>query len=107
WLFLNHLAPPGVSALSLHDALPISLARELARNLWRCALPHFRGCSGEPNRLPRAYHSGDAEEIGWILRRFSSEASGAPLFAVGRSEEHTSELQSVKISYAVFCLQQK
>ena len=62
-----------------------ALAREFARNTWRCAVPHFRGCSGEPNRLPRAYHSGDTEEIGWILRRLSSEASGAPLFAMGVS----------------------
>ena len=28
---------------------------------WRLALPHFRGCSGELNRRPRAYHSGDSE----------------------------------------------
>jgi uncharacterized protein len=33
------------------------------------AVPHFRGCSGELNRGPRAYHSGDFEEIGWILQR--------------------------------------
>ena len=31
------------------------------------AVPHFRGCSGELNLAPRAYHSGDFEEIGWIL----------------------------------------
>ena len=62
-----------------------ALACELARRGWRGAVPHFRGCSGEPNRLPRAYHSGDAEEIGWILDRFRSEASGAPLFAMGVS----------------------
>ena len=36
---------------------------------WRCVVPHFRGCSGEINRLPRAYHSGDYMEIDWILRR--------------------------------------
>ena len=30
-------------------------------------VPHFRGCSGELNPGPRAYHSGDHEEIGWIL----------------------------------------
>src|SRR3546814_9562142 len=31
-----------------------------------------------------------------------------PLFAVARSEEHTSELQSLmRISYAVFCLKKK
>ena len=53
-------------------------ARALAMG-WRCVVPHFRGCSGELNRLPRAYHSGDSEEIGWILRRL-----GAP-YAVGIS----------------------
>jgi predicted alpha/beta-fold hydrolase len=62
-----------------------ALALELRQRAWRGAVPHFRGCSGEPNRLPRAYHSGDAEEIGWILRRLSSETSGAPLFAMGVS----------------------
>jgi len=46
---------------------------------------HFRGCSGEPNRLPRAYHSGDAREIDWILRRLRAQNADAPLFAVGVS----------------------
>lgn len=40
---------------------------------WRIAIPHFRGCSGEPNRTARAYHSGDSEEVDWILRRFSGD----------------------------------
>ena len=62
-----------------------ALARELARRGWRGAVPHFRGCSGEPNRLPRAYHSGDSEEIGWILRRLRGEPPAAPLFAMGVS----------------------
>ncbi len=62
-----------------------ALALELARRAWRFAVPHFRGCSGEPNRLPRAYHMGDADEIGWILRRLRAESSGAPLFAMGVS----------------------
>lgn len=51
---------------------------------WACAVPHFRGCSGELNRAPRAYHSGDFEEIDWILRRFRASHAG-PLFAVGIS----------------------
>src|SRR3546814_4780974 len=36
------------------------------------------------------------------------DAEGLPVFAKERSEEHTSELQSLmRISYAVFCLQKK
>lgn len=48
------------------------------------AVPHFRGCSGELNRGPRAYHSGDYEEIGWILSRLRTQHAG-PLLAVGVS----------------------
>ncbi len=51
---------------------------------WRAALPHFRGCGGEPNRLPRAYHSGDTEEIDWVLRRLAA-GSAAPVYAAGIS----------------------
>ncbi len=64
-----------------------------ARNCgWRYAVPHFRGCSGELNLGPRAYHSGDFEEIGWILARLNAMSSAAPqdisgpsLYAVGVS----------------------
>jgi len=51
---------------------------------WGLAVVHFRGCSGEINRAPRAYHSGDFEEIGWILARLRLGHRG-PLFAVGVS----------------------
>jgi uncharacterized protein len=47
-------------------------------------VPHFRGCSGELNRAPRAYHSGDFEEIGWILARLRQRTNG-PLWVVGIS----------------------
>jgi uncharacterized protein len=51
---------------------------------WDYSVPHFRGCSGELNLAPRAYHSGDFEEIGWILRRLR-ERSATPLLVVGIS----------------------
>lgn len=60
-----------------------SLAALAAASGWRFALPHFRGCSGELNRLPRAYHSGDSDEADWLLRRFAQR--GAALHAVGVS----------------------
>jgi predicted alpha/beta-fold hydrolase len=56
------------------------LARELPQAGWRVAIPHWRGCSGEPNRKPRAYHSGDSAEVDWILRRMPQ-----PLDAIGIS----------------------
>ena len=51
---------------------------------WAYAVAHFRGCSGEMNLAPRAYHSGDYREVDWILKRFRVEHSG-PVFAVGVS----------------------
>ena len=51
---------------------------------WRYAVPHFRGCSGELNLAPRAYHSGDHEEIDWILARMRALHAG-PIAAVGVS----------------------
>lgn len=35
---------------------------------WRAMLMHFRGASKEPNRLPRAYHSGDTGDLDYLLR---------------------------------------
>jgi predicted alpha/beta-fold hydrolase len=57
------------------------LAREQG---WSYAVPHFRGCSGELNLAPRAYHSGDYEEVEWILQRLA-ERRGGPVLAVGIS----------------------
>ena len=51
---------------------------------WRFAVPHFRGCSGELNWAPRAYHSGDFEEIGWMLSQLRQRHAG-PMVAVGIS----------------------
>ena len=48
------------------------------------AVPHFRGCSGELNLAPRAYHSGDHVEVGWILERLRSRST-QPLLVVGVS----------------------
>lgn len=66
-----------------HYALSLmTLAQQIG---WRGVVAHFRGCGGEINRLPRAYHSGDAAEIDWILRRLKSENPGCDIYAAGVS----------------------
>ncbi|HEX5767268.1 MAG TPA: alpha/beta fold hydrolase, partial [Burkholderiales bacterium] len=60
-----------------------AIAAHAACRGWRIAIPHWRGCSGAPNRLPRAYHSGDSAEVDWILRKLV--ASGRALHAAGVS----------------------
>jgi predicted alpha/beta-fold hydrolase len=52
---------------------------------WRGVVPHFRGCSGESNRLARAYHSGDAAEVDWILRRLKAENRDSEIYVAGVS----------------------
>src|SRR5438874_4558661 len=62
-----------------------ALFAHLAEIGWRGVVPHFRGCSGEINRLPRAYHSGDYSEVGWMLHTLRKLSPRGPLFAVGVS----------------------
>lgn len=52
---------------------------------WRAMVVHFRGCSGEPNLMLRAYHSGDSEEGDWVLRTIGRRWPSARLHAVGVS----------------------
>ncbi len=76
------------------------------------AVPHFRGCSGELNLAPRAYHSGDFEEIGWVLQRLRTGHAG-PIVAIGVSlggnallrwaEEMVSEAGKIVSAVAAVC----
>lgn len=56
----------------------LSMMRYLQNRHWNGAVIHFRGCSGYPNRLPRAYHAGDSAEIDWMLKRIVSILSSQP-----------------------------
>lgn len=91
---VDHIVPPGaVAMLVLFHGLEGSsashyaqaFAAEAQRRGWAIAVPHFRGCSGEPNRAPRAYHSGDFEEIAWMLARVARRWPDWPRVAVGVS----------------------
>src|SRR5262249_12825293 len=70
------------SSRSHYAAALMAAVREIG---WRGVVVHFRGCSGEPNRLARAYHSGDAREIDWILRRLQDGNRDAAVHAAGVS----------------------
>ncbi len=63
----------------------ITLMRAATAIGWSGVVVNFRGCSGESNRLPRAYHSGDSDEIDWILRRLRALCPTRPCYAVGVS----------------------
>ncbi len=60
------------------------MARARARGLASLAL-NFRGCSGELNRLPRLYHSGETTDLGLVIDRLRAEQPGRALALVGFS----------------------
>lgn len=52
---------------------------------WRAVLMHFRGCGAHPNRLPRAYHSGDTADAAFLIDRLAERYPGALKVGVGVS----------------------
>lgn len=46
---------------------PLGMARHLNSLGWDVVCLNFRGCSGEPNRLPRFYHSGVTDDLHTVL----------------------------------------
>src|SRR3546814_2296165 len=75
--------------------------------------------SDPPRRLSRGRHGGTigrssrggsdvSQSFAYPMRRRARRTVGCEGEGAGRSEEHTSELQSLmRISYAVFCLKKK
>jgi predicted alpha/beta-fold hydrolase len=49
------------------------MAAALARSGWDALAYNFRGCSGEPNRLPRAYHSGETGDLRAVIARAAKD----------------------------------
>ncbi|MBM7345880.1 hydrolase [Pantoea coffeiphila] len=52
---------------------------------WLGVVMHFRGCSGEPNRLNRIYHSGETSDASYFLQWLRDEWGQVPTAAVGVS----------------------
>jgi predicted alpha/beta-fold hydrolase len=61
------------------------LFRLAAARGWRAALLYFRSCSGELNRLPRFYHSGDTTDFDHVIRALVEREPSVRIGAVGIS----------------------
>lgn len=84
--------PDGPVVIILHGLQGSSdsnYARGLSGSLhqqgYRAVLMHFRGCSGEPNRLPRFYHAGDTGDLHTVIHALRAREPHIPLAAVGYS----------------------
>src|SRR3546814_2822477 len=105
-------------------SVTLTIAHVPCTTLFR-SRPHDRGaagrdrgaCAGRLLRAGKIFRScsgGGAEPFGSRhrhkggVRRMAGDRRGSLLAGKRRSEEHTSELQSImRISYAVFCLKKK
>lgn len=70
---------------SLRSHYAAGLLQSLNHAGLRAVLMHFRGCSGEPNRLPRSYHSGETTDLEYVLTLLRQREANTPLAAVGFS----------------------
>jgi predicted alpha/beta-fold hydrolase len=61
------------------------MLQALALQGWRAALMHFRGCSGEPNRLPRGYHAGETGDLNTFIAMLRRSEPCTPLAVIGYS----------------------
>lgn len=52
------------------------LIRALNRAGWDALAWNFRGCSGEPNRTVRAYHSGSSDDLSAVIAHVEKSAGG-------------------------------
>ncbi len=57
----------------------------IKQNGWRGVFMHFRGCSGEPNRLPKSYHSGETGDVHTVMAALRQREPDTRFAAVGFS----------------------
>jgi uncharacterized protein len=61
------------------------LMHAVHRRGWRGVAMHHRGCSGEPNRLVRSYHSGETGDVAHVVTELRRREPATPLAVVGYS----------------------
>lgn len=61
------------------------MARYFADRGWDVVALNFRGCSGEPNRLLRTYHSGDTGDLRYVISHELRDHPAAEIHLIGFS----------------------
>lgn len=85
----NETAPLAVVLHGLEGNINSFYAKGMMKALkkqgFAVVLMHFRNCSTEVNRLPRAYHSGDTADLSFFINHLKQLYPNRPLVAVGFS----------------------
>jgi uncharacterized protein len=61
------------------------MLHEFLKHGWRGAVMHFRSCSGEMNRLPRSYHSGETQDLAYVIEYIKKREPGIAMGVIGFS----------------------
>ena len=80
WVCLFH----GLAG-SIDSAYVKAAFHRLEADGMRPVFMHWRGCSGEPNRLARSYHSGATDDIDRLVKLVRQRYPTTPAYAVGFS----------------------
>lgn len=70
---------------SINSHYAKGMLQKVTQEGWRGAFMHFRGCSGEPNRLPRGYHSGETGDLDYVIRVLLERKNNSHIAAIGVS----------------------
>lgn len=70
---------------SIHSPYAKGMLQAISKQGWRGVFMHFRGCSGEMNRLPRGYHSGETSDVARLVETLLSREKCEKIAAVGFS----------------------
>jgi len=63
----------------------LRLMEQVRRRGWHGVVLNYRGCSGEDNRLVRAYHSGWTDDVDLVVRRLAGRMPATPIFVAAYS----------------------
>ncbi len=70
---------------SIESAYAKAVFSQLEIQGMRPVFMHWRGCSGEPNRLARSYHSGATDDIDFLVKLVQQRFANEPVYAISYS----------------------
>lgn len=79
-VFIFHGLQGSLNSTYASGIIPVLLAAN-----FNIAFMHFRGCSGEPNRLAKSYHSGHTEDIRFFINTIKARYPNKQLQAIAYS----------------------
>jgi uncharacterized protein len=90
WIDNKHKDAPVILILhglegSIESHYAKTMLLTIAQHGWRGVFMNFRGCSGEPNRFPNDYHSGETGDVSYVVQYLLDREPNTNIAAIGYS----------------------